>query len=418
MLSILVLMSTLVAGLFWPGALWAGILFTYQVASITEIDGVSIGYVILAGGVAVFHALRRPPPIAFGVLDAVFIVFVATYALTASYMPDTATGVGAAGGLMLSVVTMYIIGRLTCWPERLTQTVRELLMATVIVGTALAVIIFHSRTLSTVHVSRLAVGSGTDVGISGPFPFVLLAGVASLFYYFNPKQIIMAGIGGVSLLIVGYVSVYSATRGVYVAAVGGLMVMYFAGHRKIRLRGAITLGVLGLLGLIAVFPFLPQTVELQNAIGRLFANFHGGTVVVDAATLERLRNYRVATVLFLEHPLLGIGIGGFAYETGYIYVHNLFLEVACEFGIVGLCLLGVYLAVLFRSGFRLAETHPEAASILIGFCAVQLTHLLVSDTLAHAKVVFMFASTIAGALAATKARKTVLAPAAAQVAIS
>ncbi len=417
MLSILVLMSTLAAGFFWPGALWAGVLFTYQVASITSNDKISMVYVILAVGVAAFNALRRPPPPAFGMLDAMFVLFIAAYSMSATYMPDAGTGAAAAGQLLLSVVTMFILGRLTCQPERLTQTVRELLMTTLVVGTVLAVIIFHSRTQTTVRVARLAVGTGTDVGISGPFPFILMSAIASLVYYFNPRQIVMAGIGGVALVIVGYVSVYSATRGVYISCLGGLAVMYLAGQSKIRLKGAMTLGVMGLIGLIVALPFMPHTVELQNAVQRLVGNIHGGAVVLDASAIERVHNYHMATLLFLQHPLFGIGIGGFNYSTGIIYVHNLFLEIACEFGVFGVGLLVIYLATLFRSGFQLARTYPEAASILLGFCSVHLTHMLVSDTLSHAKVVFMFTSVIAGALAGTQAvaRKPAAMPLGAQI---
>ena len=404
MLSIAVLMMSLVAGVFWPGALWAGCFFTYQVASITEIDSISMVYVILAVGVAGYHALRRPPPFAFGMLDAALILFIGAYSLSAMYMPDAAVGAAAAGQLLLSVVTMYIIGRLTCWPERLTQTVREMLTTTLILGSVLAVIIFHSRTVTTVRVARLAVGTGTDVGISGPFPFILAGAVASLLYYFNPRQIWRAALGGMALVIVGYVSVYSATRGVYVSMIGGLGVLYLAGRSRVRLKGIVTCGVLGLCGLIAVIPFLPHTVELENAVLRLAGNFHGGGVALDPSLIERMHNYHMATVLFLQHPFFGLGIGGFNYTTGIVYVHNIFLEMACEFGLVGLTLEVTFLALLFRSGFQLAKAYPEAASILMGFIAVHLTHMLVSDTLPHAKIVFMFTAVIAGALATLQKR--------------
>lgn len=410
MISIAVLMMSLVAGVFWPGALLAGCFFTYQVASITEMDSISMIYVVLAAGVAVFHALRRPPPIAFGWLDGVFLTFIAAYSLSATYMPDAATGAAAAGQLWLSVGTMYLIGRLTCWPERLTETTREMLMTTLIMGSVLALIIFHSRTVTTVRVARLAVGTGTDVGISGPFPFILAGAVASLLYYFNPKQIVRAGIGGLALLIVGYVSVYSATRGVYVSMIGGLAVIYLAGRSEMRFKGAITLGVFGLCGLIMAIPFMPHTVELQNAVLRLVGNFHGGGVAIDPSLIGRMNNYRLATTLFLQHPYFGLGIGGFTYTTGIIYVHNIFLEMACEFGIVGLVMEVGYLAILFRSGFQLARTYPEAASLLLGFIAVHLTHMLVSDTLPHAKILFMFTAVIGGALATLQQRKPAPAP--------
>lgn len=410
MLAILVLMASLVAGLFWPGALWAGCFFTYQVASISEKDSISIIYVVLAAGVAAFHALRRPPTLAFGLLDATFIFFIAAFAMSAFYMPDGAAGVAAAGQLLLSVVTMYVIGRLTCWPERLTQTVREMLVTMLIVGSALAVIIFHSRVRTTVRVARLAVGTGSDVGISGPFPFILLCGVAGIFFYSNRRQLPLMILSVLGLGLVGYISIYSATRGVYVAAAGGALVLYLAGRKDIRLQGAITMGVLGLIALIVAIPFMPHTLELQNAVTRLVGNVHGGKVVLDPAALERLNNYRMATALFLQKPILGVGIGGFTFKTGTNYVHNLFLEVACDFGMVGVGILCIYLASLFRAGFRLARIYAEPGAILIGLTAAELTHLLVSDTLAHAKSLFLFTAVIAGALAAIEQRKLQLIP--------
>lgn len=399
MISILVLMCSLVAGFFWPGALWAGCFFTYQVASITSSDSISTIYVVLAAGVAAYHALRRPPPLAFGMLDAAFLTFITAYSMSASYMPSAAIGAQAAGQLWLSVGSMYLVGRLTCWPERLTQTVREMLTTVLIMGTALALIIFHSRTITTVRVARLAVGTGTDVGISGPFPFILAGAVATLMFHLNPKQLPRLAVAGMALVIVGYVSVYSATRGVYVSMVGGLMVIYLAGRSRIRLKGLITLGVMGLAGLIVAIPFMPHTQELQNAVLRLVGNFHGGAVAVDPSLIGRMYNYHMATTLFLQHPYLGVGIGGFNYLTGIIYVHNIFLEMACEFGLVGLALEITYLLVLFRSGFQLSAVYPEAGSILLGFIAVHLTHMLVSDTLSHAKMMFLFTAVIAGALA-------------------
>ncbi|QUD86506.1 O-antigen ligase family protein [Phenylobacterium montanum] len=416
MVAIAVLMMSLVAGFFWPGALWAGCFFTYQVASITEIDSISMVYVVLAGGVAVFHALRRPPPFAFGWLDAVFLGFIGAYSLSATYMPDAGAGAAAAGQLWLSAGTMYVIGRLTCWPERLTQTTREMLVTTLIMGSVLALIIFHSRTVTTVRVARLAVGTGSDVGISGPFPFILAGAVASLLYYFNTRQIVRVAIAGLALVIVGYVSVYSATRGVYVSMVGGLGVIWLLGRGRMRFKGVMVAGVLGLCGLIAVIPFMPHTVELQNAVMRLVGNFHGGGVALDPSLIGRMNNYRLATTLFLQHPYFGLGIGGFNYSTGIIYVHNIFLEMACEFGLVGLVLELTYLAILFRSGFQLSRTYPEAASLLLGFIAVHLTHMLVSDTLAHAKILFMFTAVIAGALASLQQRKPAPAPVAVEAA--
>ena len=403
MLAIMVLMACVAAGFFWPGALWAGCFFTFQVAAITDHDAVSMIYMVLAVGVAGFHALRRPPALAFGMLDAVFLFFIVCFCLTVSYMPSANDAKGAAGSLLLSVVTMFLLGRLTCWPDRLTQTTRELLVTVMVVGTILAVIIFKSRVRTVVRVARLSVGNASDVGISGPFPFVLVAAIAGIFFYFNRRQWVLAILSVVTLALVGYISVYSATRGVYVAAIGGLGVLYLAGRKRIKLQAAITMGMAGIFGLVAAIPFMPKSMELQNAVDRLFGNLRGGGVVLDPAALERLNNYHMAIALFMQHPYFGTGIGGFTFFTGINYVHNIFLEVACDFGLVGVGLLCIYLANLYISGFRLARLNPEAGSVLIGFTSIQLAHMLVSETLSHAKPLFLFTAIIAGALATLEA---------------
>ena len=79
---------------------------------------------------------------------------------------------------------------------------------------------------------------------------------------------------GAVLVIVGYISVYSATRGVYVSMVGGLMIIYLAGRSRIRLKGLIALGTLGLAGL----KYLSQAVTDLDAAIDWYVDIAGATV--------------------------------------------------------------------------------------------------------------------------------------------
>jgi O-antigen ligase len=78
-----------------------------------------------------------------------------------------------------------------------------------------------------------------------------------------------------------------------------------------------------------------------------------------AAFQMRLALWKSAWTLFLNHPLLGTGLGTFgeAYQeagmplgTGALYTHNLILQVLAETGLVGLLL---FLATLFSLAHRL-----------------------------------------------------------------
>lgn len=95
----------------------------------------------------------------------------------------------------------------------------------------------------------------------------------------------------------------------------------------------------------------------------------------DASTADRVRAYDVAEEMFMERPLLGHGTFSFASLLQYYdpqlawpetvaHPHNLALQVAAEYGIVGLLVLAAFVAVAFRRGFRLASS-PEWTTIFL-----------------------------------------------------
>jgi O-antigen ligase len=74
--------------------------------------------------------------------------------------------------------------------------------------------------------------------------------------------------------------------------------------------------------------------------------------------------------LFREHPLAGVGIGGFDVARGFgdgvrgDYPHNILLEVACELGVLGLVALLLLVWYGLRAGagaMRRARTRQEFA---------------------------------------------------------
>ena len=53
--------------------------------------------------------------------------------------------------------------------------------------------------------------------------------------------------------------------------------------------------------------------------------------------------------VFLKHPLLGSGVGGFNHAyPGMLYPHNFFIEVLCECGVVGVAFLAAMVVTHFR----------------------------------------------------------------------
>lgn len=80
---------------------------------------------------------------------------------------------------------------------------------------------------------------------------------------------------------------------------------------------------------------------------------------VSTGTLsERAPIWRAGLQVFLDHPLVGVGVGGFQDAVvpalgREMVAHNTFLSVAAELGLVGLALfLGAFLAILRTSSLR------------------------------------------------------------------
>ncbi len=91
------------------------------------------------------------------------------------------------------------------------------------------------------------------------------------------------------------------------------------------------------------------------------------TGVASAAVVQRIESGRVALLLGLRNPLLGVGLGNFIYAASFyipyrIIVHNAFLQIFSEIGMIGfavfLCII-LYNLKLTRSLIR-RRRDPEA----------------------------------------------------------
>lgn len=80
--------------------------------------------------------------------------------------------------------------------------------------------------------------------------------------------------------------------------------------------------------------------------------------MIDGAMKSRISGYRTALIIVTQHPILGKGIGGFKddpnyYLTSYLqYPHNIFLEVASEFGLPALLIFLVFLSLLIYKSYK------------------------------------------------------------------
>ena len=109
--------------------------------------------------------------------------------------------------------------------------------------------------------------------------------------------------------------------------------------------------------------------------------------VADYNVHTRLGAWDAAITLAIENPFVGIGPGNFAYHYGRItdtppgaeplgVVHNAYLDIAAELGLVGLGLFLTYLVISFA---RLTTAHREGSG-LPGFASALQVSLVIAAT--------------------------------------
>lgn len=136
---------------------------------------------------------------------------------------------------------------------------------------------------------------------------------------------------------------------------------------------------------IAIFCFVMVFLVFSPTIKERFVSYDGGSAAI------RLRMYHVALQIIKENPLFGIGLNSYA-EVMHSYddknmvtyvvfpVHNSFLLIAAEIGILGLIFLLIYLFSVLRALWHTIEISPlRSKAIAIGYMCGILGILLHSQ---------------------------------------
>jgi tetratricopeptide (TPR) repeat protein len=163
-------------------------------------------------------------------------------------------------------------------------------------------------------------------------------------------------------------------------------------QRTARTSGIVALAVLALAGIGAaavnadrIDRLIDRQREAWNHPGNRFeeaAARHGSTRLLSSDPLQRYQYWHVALDGFADHPLVGLGAGGFerAYterrtEAKYSsFPHSLFMRVLAEGGIVGVLLMLAFLAAVLAGtlrGLRAAGAEDRlvtAGALAAGVC--------------------------------------------------
>jgi len=132
----------------------------------------------------------------------------------------------------------------------------------------------------------------------------------------------------------------------------GVLILFWKGRVSIRKKMGIVLSFLAIFAML--FAIVPRGFWFRYEL--LFAEQKGSSIEA------RVDAYKFAGELFLEHPLLGVGTGGFRASYGsrespysLSYAHNAFLEIAAENGLLGLFFYVGFLISLFLVARRILK---------------------------------------------------------------
>lgn len=113
------------------------------------------------------------------------------------------------------------------------------------------------------------------------------------------------------------------------------------GERKTRRKWKTWIALAAVVGGVAIALGAGALTGPSGGVGveRVLTLFESGSSLSeDAAVAERMYLQRAAWDRFVESPIVGAGAGGSAPAGDVAYPHNILLEVACEFGLIGLAL--------------------------------------------------------------------------------
>jgi O-antigen ligase len=190
-----------------------------------------------------------------------------------------------------------------------------------------------------------------------------------------PPLVRLLAVGAMPLIAVSFIA--SGSRGPVLGLIVGLIVLLalILRDRRARLRVGLA-AVGGVAGALLVTQLVPGQ-DIQRSLSILTGSGNG------LSSNGRDALWQQAWDIFRQHPLFGIGTGGFAgVAPADLYPHNLFLELGAEVGIFGvvatvLVLIGGVLALRradrVSGGLLGAEVALVAALLAAAFVNAQVS---------------------------------------------
>lgn len=240
-------------------------------------------------------------------------------------------------------------------------------------------------TISTVGVMEIALmaemaerlGEGEELFINVNVLGTLAANVIIINTYFKLYERFSWDIL-IDLPCIVMVAVCGSRRAVIVLFLGIILLLLLKYYKKLDLKFLVKVSVIFVVTIIVLFYILSLpifSVVTERMEGLI--NSIKGEGVVDNSTLAREAMLKVGFKLFKESPILGIGLDNaraFNIKAG-AYLHNNYVEIAADLGIVGFILYySMHCYVLFKA-IKFRKYDKGLSTIIVTLVVL----LLISD---------------------------------------
>jgi O-antigen ligase len=211
-----------------------------------------------------------------------------------------------------------------------------------------------------------------------------------IFRFWGEKKNLMRILAAVMTGLIAMGAALAYSRGAAVGFVLMLLIMVFMRYIKIWQVGIVVVLLAGVLA--AVPTYATRLNSLQTLAASFSDDTEAGVAGADGATLGRLTEMGAAGLVFLDHPVLGVGPGLFPlYYQDYAdliglrtknvdrQAHDLYVSIAAETGGLGLAcfLMVIYMTLrgLARTRKRWLQDEPEIANMATAYMLSIVTYL-------------------------------------------
>ncbi len=193
-------------------------------------------------------------------------------------------------------------------------------------------------------------------GMSNMYGIFLVNGIAFQIYWLYRGQLWQRIMAIITIAVAIGILPFTASRGAIIVLVLGSALTFVTFKKFIRSMAVFSLIVVLLVGVMLIFRPALIVERFQSLDGLLGS---------------RAPLFKKAIEIFVDKPFAGVGVGGFSRYIGMnwkgkgdlrTYPHNLWLEIACEQGLVGLVPLCLLTFAALKRIFRLRKSPDIAAS--------------------------------------------------------